>query len=117
MAKTDKVGTHKTAIYHSDGYTCIRYHSTEVVKFNTDEIILNSGGWHTVTTKLRMNQASYQFGLGFYVHQRQFEWFVTSKDTVRMNFVTNGNRTYDFKDGMILERQSVETLERINANV
>ena len=106
MAKTDKVGTHETSIYHSDGYTCIRYHSTEVVRFNTDEIILNSGGWHTVTTKLRMNQASYQFGLGFYVHQRQFEWFVA-----------NGNRTYSFNDGMILERQSVETPERINANV
>ena len=106
MARTNKVGTHKTAIYQSDGYTCIRYHSTEVVRFNTDEIILNSGGWHTVTTKLRMNQASYQFGLGFCVHQRQFEWFVT-----------NGNRTYDFKDDMILERQSIETPERINANV
>jgi hypothetical protein len=78
------------------------------VRFNADEIVLDSGGWRTVTTKLRMNQASYQFGLGFYVneHQRRFEWFVT-----------NGNRTYDFNDGMILERQSVETPERINANV
>ncbi len=76
-----------------DGYTCIRYHSTEVVKFNDDEIILNSGGWQTVTTKLRMNQASNQFRLGFYVHQRQHEWFVT-----------NSGRTYSFNDGMILER-------------
>ena len=107
MARTDKVGTHETSIYHTDyGDTVVQYHNTQVVRFNTDEIVLDSGGWHTVTTKLRMNQASYQFELGFYVHQRQFEWFVT-----------NGNRTYDFKDGMILERQSVETLERINANV
>ena len=93
MARNDKVGTHKTHIYTSDGYTCIRYHSTEVVKFNDDEIILNSGGWQTVTTKLRMNQASNQFRLGFYVHQRQHEWFVT-----------NSGRTYSFNDGMILER-------------
>ena len=107
MARTDKVGTHETSIYHTDyGDTVVQYHNTQVVRFNTDEIVLNSGGWHTVTTKLRMNQASYQFGLGFYVHQRQFEWFVT-----------NGNRTYSFNDGMILGRQSVETPERINANV
>ena len=109
MARTDKVGTHKTAIYHSDGYTCIRYHSTEVVRFNADEIVLDSGGWHTVTTKLRMNQASYQFGLGFCVHQRQFEWFV--------DYFAQGRLTFTFRDGMILERQSVETPERINANV
>ena len=109
MAKTDKVGTHKTAIYHSDGYTCIRYHSTEVVRFNTDEIVLNSGGWHTVTTKLRMNQASDMFHLGFRVSQRQYEWFV--------DYFAQGRLTFTFRDGMILERQSVETPERINANV
>jgi len=97
MARNDKVGTHKTHIYTSDGYTCIRYHSTEVVRFNTDEIILNSGGWATVTTKLRMNQASYQFDLGFYVRQKDFEWFVDY-------FANEIGDTYSFRDGMILER-------------
>ena len=94
MAKTDKVGVHKTSIYHTDyGDTVVQYPNTQVVRFNADEIVLDSGGWQTVTTKLRMNQASNQFRLGFYVHQRQHDWFVT-----------NSNRTYDFNDGMILER-------------
>ena len=100
MARTDKVGTHKTAIYHSDGYTCIRYHSTEVVRFNADEIVLDSGGWQTVTTKLRMNQASNMFHLGFRVSQRQHEWFV--------DYYAQGRLTFTFRDGMILERHKEE---------
>ncbi len=97
MARTNKVGEHKTAIYQSDGYTCIRYHSTEVVKFNTDEIILNSGGWQTKTTKSRMNKVSDAFQLGFRVSQRQGEWFVDY-------FANEIGDTYSFRDGMILER-------------
>ena len=97
MARNDKVGTHKTAIYQSDGYTCIRYHSTEVVRFNDNEIILNSGGWQTVTTKRRMNQVSDVFRLGFRVSQRQGEWFVDY-------FANEIGDTYSFNDGMILER-------------
>ncbi len=100
MARTDKVGTHKTAIYQSDGYTCIRYHSTEVVRFNDDEIILNSGGWQTKTTKSRMNKVSDAFQLGFRVSQRQGEWFVDY-------FANEIGDTYSFNDGMILERQEV----------
>ena len=100
MARTNKVGEHKTAIYQSDGYTCIRYHSTEVVRFNDNEIILNSGGWQTVTTKLRMNQASNMFHLGFRVSQRQHEWFV--------DYYAQGRLTFTFRDGMILERHKEE---------
>ena len=100
MAKTDKVEAHKTAIYHSDGYTCIRYHSTDVVRFNADEIVLDSGGWQTVTTKLRMNQASDMFHLGFRVSQRQHEWFV--------DYYAQGRLTFTFRDGMILERYKEE---------
>jgi hypothetical protein len=100
MARTNKVGEHKTAIYQSDGYTCIRYHSTEVVKFNTDEIMLNSGGWQTKTTKSRMNKVSDAFQLGFRVSQRHGEWFVDY-------FANEIGDTYSFNDGMILERQEV----------
>ena len=100
MARTNKVGEHKTAIYQSDGYTCIRYHSTEVVRFNADEIVLDSGGWRTVTTKLRMNQASNMFHLGFCVSQRQHEWFV--------DYYAQGRLTFTFRDGMILERHKEE---------
>ncbi len=68
MAQQHKVGAHKTRIYTDDtGYTCVLYHSTNVVKYNNDYIILNTGGYYSNTTKLRMNQASNQCGLGYRV--------------------------------------------------
>ena len=74
-------------------YTKVKYHYTDVVKFNFQEIILNSGGWHTLTTKTRMNQASNQFDLGYCVSQKDFEWFVDFKDEI-----------LDFYDNMKLDR-------------
>lgn len=76
MSQQNKVGSHATSIYQSNGFTCVKYHATEVVKFNNEKIILNSGGWETATTKNRMNQASNQFGLNYHVFQRDFQWYV-----------------------------------------
>lgn len=58
-----------------------RYHNTTVVEHDTRRhiVTLRNGGYRTVTTKLRMNQASYQYDLGFTVHQKNFEWFVVTK--------------------------------------
>lgn len=96
MSQQHQIGAHKTNIFQNDGYTCIRYHRTNVVKFNNNEIILNSGGWWTSTTKTRMNQASNQFGLGFRVFQKNFAWFVDFQ-----------GQTIDFEDnlgkGMVLK--------------
>ena len=100
MDRNNKVGELKTAIYQSDGYTVAQSHDTQIVRFNDDEIILNSGGWQTVTTKRRMNQVSDVFHLGFRVSQRQGEWFVDY-------FANEIGDTYSFNDGMILERQEV----------
>lgn len=72
-----RLGTHKTTVYQEDGWTKVRYHNTVVVMFNYKEIILNHGGWETNTTKTRMNQASQQFGLGYYIHQKDYIWHLT----------------------------------------
>jgi exopolysaccharide biosynthesis protein len=93
MARTNTVGSHKTAVFNSDGMTRIVYHTTEVVKFNQSIIVLNSGGWRSNTTKARMNQASNQFDLGYCVYQNNFEWFVDFD-----------GKTLDFSDGMTLSR-------------
>ena len=77
MAQQYKVGAHKTRIYTDDaGYKCVLYHSTNVVRFNNDYIILDTGGYFTTTTKSRMNQASHQFGLGYHVYQSNYDWYV-----------------------------------------
>lgn len=94
MTQLDQVGKHATVVLTTDdNTTSVIYHETQVVRFNYDHVILNSGGWQTQTTKTRMNQASNQFNLGFTVVQKQGKWYVDYKDTTR-----------EFKDGMILMR-------------
>lgn len=87
------IGKHKTNIYNQDGYTCVQYHNTKVVRFNDTEIILNHGGYLSNTTKLRMNQTSNQFHLDYFVYQKNYEWFVEF-----------GGRVYEFENGMSLPR-------------
>jgi len=93
MSRQDKIGSHKTSVFAENGFTRVLYHQTQVVKFNEKQIRLNSNGWATVTTKLRMNQASNQFNLGYRVFQKDFEWFVDYQ-----------GKTMDYYDGMVLDR-------------
>ena len=93
MAQTQKVGKTATKVYLDAENTHVRYHSTVVVRFGKGTVELNSGGWRTRTTKMRMNQTSNQYDLGFQVFQNDSEWFVSFK-----------GETLDFQDRMILQR-------------
>jgi hypothetical protein len=59
-------------------------------------VTLDSGGYQTVTTKRKMNQAANQFGLGYAVHQHKGEWFVRIADIA-----------YPFHDGMTIHPQNI----------
>ena len=85
-----------TTIYNDNGTTKVILYSTKIVEWNhnRDSIILNNGGWMTVTTKRRMNQVAEQFDLGFTVYQKDFEWYV----------VLNG-QTLPFENGMELRKE------------
>jgi len=77
------IGTHKTSVVNDNNITMVCYHSTPVVKITDTEIILNTGGWYTATTKRRMNQASLSYRLGFAVYQVNHSWYVDYKgDTI-----------------------------------
>ena len=82
-----------TKIHKSGTTTQVQFHATVVVEFDESAITLRRDGWSTVTTKQRMNQASEEFNLGYYVYQRNGEWFVKY----------NGE-DIPFTDGMILQR-------------
>ena len=77
--KTDGLGKCATSVRQEGGWWHVRYHHTDVVSFNRHErtVILRTGGWKTVTTKRRMNQASRQYKLGFSVYQQNSIWYVT----------------------------------------
>ena len=90
----DKLSSYKTAVFGEGNLTKIVYQRTAIVTFDRDSVTLRNGGWQTVTTKRKMNQASHQFGLGYSVFQKDFSWFVT---------LPNG-ATIPFMDGMTFER-------------
>ena len=85
MSRSDTIGSHKTAVYmDSDGTLCVKYHDTIVWQRKPDgTVILDSGGWRTRTTSLRMNQAFRQYGYPYGVRQVKGEWFVYDHVTGR----------------------------------
>jgi len=95
MARTNTIGKTATAVFTDrNGMTNVVYHNTTVVSFNNDKIILDNGGYLTVTTKLRMNQTANQFNLGYCVFQKNHEWFVDFN-----------NQVVPFESGMALNRR------------
>jgi len=102
MSRHNEVGSHRTSVYNANSLTCVKYHRTDVVKFSHNKIILDSGGWQTKTTKLRMNQTSNQYGLNYSVYQKNFEWFVEFKDI-----------TIPFFDGMELYKEFRKTVHTV----
>lgn len=93
MPQTGTIGKTATTIYTDNGFTNVKYHQTNVVKFSPEKIILNSNGWNTATTKNRMNQTSNQFDLGYRVFQKDYSWYVDFK-----------GETFDYSDHMELNR-------------
>jgi hypothetical protein len=96
MGQMQRVGSrHTTVVRRADGVLRVTYHNTDVVTVHANgSITLDTGGWKSVTTKARMNQAANQYGLNFRVHQDDFAWFVTTFDAngkVLSQFCFDGN--------------------------
>lgn len=81
------------------------YHNTRVARVSpllpderglTQRVTLNTGGWRSNTTKLRMNQFSAQFcGNAFRVYQDKGDWFVLVRGN-EAPYVFEGNTiTFD----------------------
>ena len=93
MPRMDKLSNYRTTIIEDQYGGQVTYCSTAILVWGKRDVILSSGGWRTVTTKRKMNQASNQFGIGYGVYQRKGEWFVSWK-----------GQELPFHDGMILAR-------------
>ena len=68
-------------------------HRTAIAVYdhNTQALKLNTGGWHSVTTKSRLNAILSELKCGFRVFQKNFDWYLSTN-----------NQTVDFWDNMIL---------------
>ena len=99
-----EIGNHKTMVTKFGNSIAVNFHSTVIVEINKNEgvkkrqgsdlvpltIRLDSGGYRTQTTKLRMNQTSREYNLGFKVYQKQTKWYVE----------LSTGQVYDFCDDM-----------------
>lgn len=94
MSRMDKLSSYRTTVAQSGDDLAVTYVSTAIVKRNGNTITLDSGGWETVTTKRKMNQAARQFALGYSVYQDKFKWYVT----------TPKGETVPFYDGITFDR-------------
>lgn len=91
MSQLRKISKNNTRIIREGLETRVRLHSTDVVTFCPERIILNTGGWETATTKNRMNQASNQFQLGYHVFSRKGQMYLRMKDSTNA-IPFSGNR-------------------------
>ena len=88
--RSRKVGNN-TYLLDKGAYVAVKLHKTEVVGLYADgSVVLNSGGWRTVTTKARMNEYA-----PCRVYSKKHVWYVDVVDE-------NGRRTVEFYDGMVL---------------
>jgi hypothetical protein len=71
----------------------VRLHNTYIVQFHSDgRVTLHTGGWHTVTTKDRINE----FITGR-VYQRNHEWFYVGHN---LEGAIDWDHPEDFTDGI-----------------
>lgn len=71
-------GVETTTMRDRDGALVGYYRGTPVAKQFNNVITLETGGWKSKTTKVRMNQFSNNFvGGSFSVYQKNYEWFVS----------------------------------------
>ena len=90
MPKMNKLSNYRTTVMATGNRLSVVYVSTLIVEKVGSMITLDSGGYKTVTTKRKMNQAANQFGLFYSVFQRKGQWFVALA----------GNTVVPFVDGM-----------------
>ena len=65
-----------TTVEDVGGMRVCYYHDTPVVSWNEKKIVLVSNGFHTVTTKSRMNQVAQEYDLDYSVYQDKSVWYV-----------------------------------------
>lgn len=96
---TKKVANNTYLKRYEDGVIALRLHQTDIIQYKPNgTIILNSGGWKTVTTKARMNEyLPRQYG----ILQEKGVWYVA---------LSNGyNKDMLYSDGMKLTKNTKPT--------
>ena len=91
--------------YHSsENLSEVRLHGNLIAWFDHTKQLLSisSAGWHTNTTKSRLNALLYEINTGVRVFQKNYDWFVSD---------FTGKRIVDFYDGLLVNKDGFSSLE------
>ena len=94
-----------TVTYHSsENLSEVRLHGNLIAWFDHTKQLLaiSSAGWHTNTTKSRLNALLYEINTGVRVFQKNFDWYVSD---------FTGKRIVDFYDGLLVNKDGFSSLE------
>ena len=90
-----------TFVEYNESTNCstIVLHRTAIAVYdhNTQALKLNTGGWHSFTTKSRLNAILDELIYGAKVFQKNFDWYLSYN-----------NQTVDFWDNMILTQGGIQ---------
>uniref|UniRef100_A0A6M3L931 Uncharacterized protein n=1 Tax=viral metagenome TaxID=1070528 RepID=A0A6M3L931_9ZZZZ len=96
-----KIIDHNTVEYKRiNGDRVIRLHLTDIITFKTNgDVVLNSGGWQTVTTKDRMNKFLPRY---WSIYQKSNFWFLMYALYTRDDPENKTRVDYVYQDGITI---------------
>jgi hypothetical protein len=100
--ESKKLGNNTIVHKIDEGTVAIKYHNTNILKINQENVVtISTGGWETTTTKDRLNQ--FLGCRGFGIFQKKGIWYIRGND-----------ETVEYEDGMRITANG--TLIRAAAN-
>ena len=73
----------KATSYEKSGEEIIfRLYHTNIVVIRPHEVVLNSGGYQTVTTKRRMNEILKEYNINYTVEAYKGDWYINNLQEV-----------------------------------
>ena len=69
-----------TQVINIEGVSFVYLYSNLIAMIADTWLELFDGGWKTNTTKARLNSILKEHGDGEYVYQKNFRWFISTKD-------------------------------------
>ena len=100
-----KIANNTVEYLRENGEKVIRLHHTDIITFKVNgDIVLNSGGWQSATTKERMNE---YLPNGFYIYQEKSVWYLDKR-----GYKTKREGGYIFQDGITIKANGKVTGQR-----
>lgn len=92
--KRDNTEVVNTSCKDLGDQTHVYLHGNKIatINYNSKNLVLSSCGWHTATTKSRLNAIIHEFSTGN-IYQKNFDWYFSSL-ILSMNV--------SFTDGMVI---------------